>query len=120
MKTKLALITLAALGGFAAFANSASASPDIRVSIGFGTHAPVAAYCPPPALVVVDNRYNNYNDYNRYDHYRPAGYWKEIVVKTWVPAYYVTSRDWRGRPVRVIEPGHFAFRTDRVWVSNRG
>ncbi len=137
MKTKLALISLAALGGFAAFANSASAHPEIRIGIGFHAAAPVA-YCPPAPVVVFDrndrdrydgNRYDgnryegNRYDNDRYDHdrgYRPVGFWKEIVVKTWVPACYVTSRDWRGRPVRVVEPGHFAFRTDRVWVSNRG
>ena len=137
MKTKLALITLAALGGFAAFANSASANPDIRVGISFGSPAPVyrpmaPAYCPPAPVVVNhfdrdrydNNRFDNdRNDHDRYDHdrnYRPAGFWKEIVVQTWVPACYVNSRDWRGRPVRVLEPAHFASRNDRVWVSNRG
>ena len=140
MKTKLALISLAALGGFAAFANSASANPDIRIGLGFRAPAP---FLPPAPVVVVEhndrdryegNRYDNNRydgnrfegnryDNDRYDHdrgYRPVGFWKEIVVKTWVPSCYVESRDWRGRPVRLLEPGHFAFRTDRVWVSNRG
>ena len=113
MNTKLALISLAALGGLA-FANSASARPDIRVNIGFGAPAPIVRYAPAPvaycapAPVVIANPY------------RPAGYWKEIVVKTWVPSTYVMSRDWRGRPVRMIEPGHFAFRTERVWENNCG
>ncbi len=131
MKTKLALATLAALGGFAAFAAPASANPSIHVSFGFNRPAPAPyyrdaspTYCAPTAPVVVGDHYDNYNDNNRYDHhrpdYRPAGYWKEIVVKSWVPARGVRSHARHGRHVRVLEPGYFAFRTDRVWVGHRG
>ncbi len=138
MKTKLALISLAAVGGFAAFATSASANPDIRVGIHFGAPAPVyrpavPTYFPPAPVVVAtsdrDYRFGNdgrgnydrdfrSGDYDRnyrggnFDHYhRPAGFWKEIVVRTWVPACARMRRDWHGRPVQVVEPGYFAYRT---------
>jgi hypothetical protein len=128
MKTKLALVALAAIGGLA-FASSASANPDIRVGIHFGSPAPVyrpAApdYCPPAPVVVSNYGYDRNDRYDRHDrndrYDRPSGYWKEVVVKTWVPATYVMTRDWHGRPVRRVEPAHFAYRTDRVWVSYRG
>jgi hypothetical protein len=116
--TKLALATLA-LAGAAVFANTASAHTDFRVSIGFGVPAPVVryasapvAYCPAPVVaapVVVMPRYEH-----------PAGYWKDVVVKTWVPARYVDTRGHHGRIVRVLEPGYFTYRTERVWVSNCG
>jgi hypothetical protein len=128
MKTKLALVALAAFGGLTAFANSASANPDIRVGVHFGSPAPI--YQPAPVIVGNYDRdhrpaygygYGYDRDHRDYDrNYRPAGFWKEIVVKTWVPSCAVMSRDWRGRPVQVVEPGHFAYRTERVWVSNRG
>src|SRR6185369_16225941 len=100
MKTKLALAALAAIGGLTAFAHSASANPDIRIGIGFNSPAPVA-YCPPAPVIVnrydndrYDNRYDNDRyGHDRYDHdrnFRPAGFWREVVVKTWVPATYVT------------------------------
>jgi hypothetical protein len=135
MKTKLALIALAAFGGFTAFANSAAAHPEIHVGIGF--NSPPPAYYPL-APVFVGNSERDYRSggYDRdyrpgnfdrdyrggnYDcNYRPAGCWREITVKTWVPSCIWMSRDWCGRPVQVVEPGHFAYRTERVWVSNRG
>jgi hypothetical protein len=115
--TKLALATLAALGGFALAANTAAARPDIHVSLRFGAPAPVVRYAPPapvayypaPAPMVIIDR-----------HHRAVGYWKEVVVKTWVPARIVNSYDRRGRVVRVIEPGHFIYRTDRVWENHCG
>lgn len=105
--TKLALASLAALGGLAFFATTAAARPDIHVSFRFGAPPPVV-HCAPPAPVA----YGYYH--------RPAGYWREIVVKTWVPARWVMSHDRHGRHVRFLEPGYFAYRTDRVWVSFRG
>ena len=115
--TKLALVTLA-VAGLAAFANTASARPDIHVSIGFGVPAPAVRYVPvapvtyypAPAPVIVTSHYR--------PDFRPAGYWKEVLVKTWVPARFVDTFDRRGRLVRMIEPGHFAYRTDRVWVND--
>ncbi|MBI5771471.1 MAG: hypothetical protein HZA93_27095 [Verrucomicrobia bacterium] len=120
--TKLALATLA-LAGLAALANTAAASPDFHVSLRFGAPAPVA-YCPPVAPVVryappVDVGYRHAPapvfGYERPD--RPAGYWKEVVVKVWVPARFIDTRGRHGRIVRTIEPGYFTYRTDRVWVS---
>jgi hypothetical protein len=66
--------------------------------------APPPAYYSAPAPVV----------------YAPArGYWKEVTVKSWVPERWVMSRDRWGRSVRVCEPGHYTYRTDRVWVDGR-
>ena len=129
--TKLALATLAALGGLAFTASTAAARPDIHVSVRFGSTPPPVAYCPPPAPVV---RYapsspfeyrgvpapvvvvgRDHRDHRH--HHRAAGYWKDEVVKIWVPARWVTSHDRRGRVVRVIEPGYFTYRPDRVWVN---
>lgn len=127
MKTKLALIALAAFGGLAALTNSAAANPSIRVGIHIGSPAPIIrvaapVYCAPAPVVVSHyDRYDHGNRHDRYDRYdRPSGYWKEVVVKTWVPSCHVTRLDRRGRPVRIVEPGHFTYRTDRVWVSTRG
>jgi hypothetical protein len=115
-------IAIALLFSAAALAaNSARADTRVSVGINLGNPvyrpapvvvapapvvvAPAPAYCPPPAAPVV---------------YAPArGYWKDVTVKTWVPERWVMSRDRFGRPVRVCEPGHFDYRTDRVWVDGR-
>lgn len=102
-------ITLAFLATAAAL-TAHSASADTRVRIGIDVGHP--AYCPPtvvyaPAPTVV------------YAPPAPRGYWTEMVVKTWVPERWVSSRDRWGRPVRICEPGYFAYRTDRVWVDDR-
>lgn len=105
-------IAIAVLATFAALAaTSARADTRIHVGINVGSaphrHAPVVvaappAYCPPPAVV----------------QYAPArGYWKDVTIKTWVPERWVMGRDRWGRPVRVCEPGYYAYRTDRVWVE---
>ncbi len=124
--TKLALATLAALGGLAFTASTAAARPDLHVSVRFGSPPPVVM-CPPPAPVV---RYAPAAPFEyrgvhapvvvvgRNHHHYSAGYWKDVVVKTWVPGRWVTSHDRRGRMVRVLEPGYFTYRTDRVWVNN--
>ncbi len=107
-------IALALLASAAALA-ATTARADTRVSIGVNLGAPV--YTPAPSVV-----------------YAPApvmrapapavvyapparGYWKDVTVKTWVPERWVMSRDRWGRPIRVCEPGHFAFTTNRVWVD---
>ena len=61
-----------------------------------------SSYCPP----VVDHR--------------PRGYWQDVTVKTWVAGQRFETHDRWGRPVCVEQPGYFAYRTERVWVSNRG
>lgn len=97
-------IALALFAGTAAFA-AATAKADTRG--GFGLNVGIPAYRPAPPTVVYAPAYTP-----------PArGYWKEIVVKTWVPERsYVRYTHW-GRPERVIEPGYFTYRTDRVWVA---
>jgi hypothetical protein len=121
MNTKIALTALfAAVGGFA---SSASAHTDVHVGFGFATpvpvyyapapvvYAPAPAYCPPapvyyaPAAPVVVAR--------------PEGYWNTVVVKTWVPEQWIVNRDRFGHPVRVLQPGYFSYRNDRVWVAHR-
>src|SRR5437899_1639584 len=111
MKTTKVALTALALTGLAVFANTASAHPDIRVNFGFGFVAPApivrympaapVEYCPAPAPVVVANHYR--------PDYRPAGYWKDVVVKVWVPARFVDTYDRHGRIVRVIESGYFTY-----------
>ena len=112
MNTKIVLASVfAAVSGLAGIANTATAGTDIHINLGViarpapGFVAP--AYRAPIApVVIVEPR-----------HEAPRGYWKEVVVKTWVPARWVVSRSFYGREVRRIEPAHFAYNTDRVWVE---
>lgn len=109
---RIAIALLATAAALAA--NSARAETRVHLGVNIGVPAPsyrpapTVVYAPAPAPTVV---------------YAPApaprGYWKEVTVKTWVPERWVMSRDYRGRPVRVCEPGHYAFHTDRVWVDSR-
>jgi hypothetical protein len=105
------LVSAAALA-----ANSARADTRVHIGVNVGTPvyrapAPAVVYAPAPAVVYAPVA-------------APArGYWKEVVVKTWVPERWVSSRDRWGRHVRVNEPGYYTYRTDRVWVdahSDRG
>jgi hypothetical protein len=97
-------IASASLALFTAFAGSAAtlhAGTDVHLHIGFG---PVITRPAPPVVVVE----------------RPApprGYWKTVTVKEWVPGRWVVTRTVRGREIRTFEPGHYAYRDDRVWVS---
>ena len=117
MKTKFVLASvLVALSGLAGLTTPAHAGTDVHLSINLG--APRA-----PIIVVPDRghhgRGHGYSD--RDSDYRgrgaPRGYWKEIVVRTWVPGRWVVSCDYRGREIRSYERGHHVVRTDRVWVS---
>jgi hypothetical protein len=109
MKTKIILASIfAAASGLTALAPSARADTVIRASIG-GFGAPVAvapAYCPP-APVVVNAGYR----------VEPRGYWQDVTVKTWVPAQWIVTRDYRGFERRTFAPAHLAFHTERVWVE---
>jgi hypothetical protein len=127
MKTRFALASLALVGGFAALASPAAAHSDIRISVGFGVRPPApVVYVPAPAPVYTAPRcevpayatpvYSSPGYGAR--HARPSGYWKEVVVRSWVPERCYTSYDRWSRPVRVVEPGHYAFRTERVWVND--
>jgi hypothetical protein len=111
---RIAIALLASAAALAA--NSARADTRVSVGVNVGTPvyrapAPAVVYAPPPAVV-----------------YAPVaapvrGYWKDVVVKTWVPERWISSRDRWGRHVRVSEPGYYTYRTDRVWVdghSDRG
>ena len=104
---RLALCLIAAAAALAA----STARADTRISFGINLGLPVfrpappaVVYAPPPAVV--------------YAPVEPRGHWKEVVVKTWIPERWVTSRDRWGRVVRVCEPGYFTYRTDRVWVDH--
>ena len=86
----------------------------VHGSVTIGHPAPTVVYAPAPAYTAHGYGHN---------HYAPParGYWKEIVVKTWVPERCLMSRDRWGRPVRIVEPGYYTYRTDRVWVdASRG
>jgi hypothetical protein len=115
---RIAIALLASAAALAA--NSARADTRVSVGVNVGTPvyrtpapavvyapAPAVVYAPAPAVVVAP----------------PRGYWKEVVVKTWVPERWVSSHDRWGRHVRVCEPGYFTYRTERMWVdghSDRG
>ena len=94
-------IALALLVSAAAVATS-SARADTRFSVGINVGTP--SYRVPPPVVV-------------YAPVAPRGYWKEIVVKTWVPERIVVRHNYRGHHERVCEPGYFTYRTDRVWIE---
>jgi len=109
----IALVATAA----ALAATSARANTRVSIGVNVGTpvyrepapavvYAPAPVYAPPPAVV-----------YAPAPVAAPRGYWKEIVVKTWVPERWVTSHDRWGRHVRFCEPGYYTYRTDRVWVE---
>lgn len=93
----LALVTTAALLA----ANSARSETRIGVAVNFANpptchvETPTVVYAPPPA----------------------PGYWKEVAVKTLIPARWVVSHDRWGRPIRTFEPAYFAYVTNRVWVE---
>ena len=112
MKTKIVLASVvAAVSGLAGTANTASAGVDVHLR-AILVERPAAvvvapAYCAPAVPVVVE--------YRRPE--EPRGYWREVVVKTWVPARWVVSHNYFGRAHRRLEPGYFAYRTDRVWVD---
>lgn len=102
-RNKLALLATVALAVTSAYAET-------RFSVGFSVGAPACrpevpvAVVPPPPTVI----------------YAPApvgGYWKEVVVKTWVPERWVVSRDRWGRSIRIFEPGYTTYRTERVWID---
>ncbi|MBI3885412.1 MAG: hypothetical protein HY302_06750 [Opitutae bacterium] len=60
--------------------------------------------------VIVERR-----DYDHCD--APAGRWDEVTVRVWVPGCWVEERGHHGRIYRSYVPGHYEYRTDRVWVS---
>jgi hypothetical protein len=109
MKTiTLSLLTL--LAGFAATAARAEHRVHVGINVNSGPvyHVPAPAYYPP-APVVVAPAYSP----------APRGYWQDVTVKTWIPGHWTHGRDRWGRPVRVFEPGHYAYTTDRIWVDGR-
>ena len=114
MNTKLVLASVvAALSGLTGLATTAKAGTDVHVNLNLGLprgvvvvaphrdYTPGYGYgvqenCPPPA---------------------PRGYWREVVVKTWVPARWIVTHDRRGREFRTLQEGYFAYRTDREWIA---
>ncbi len=141
MKTKFVLASLvAALSGLAALVPSANAAPDIQLRVNL-------ALPPPPVVLVSDRGHGHSRDGHRhhrhdrgnsrnqgtygrdwYDqqrevrqarngHSEARGYWKEVVVETWVPARWDIRQDRWGREVRTYRPGYMSRRVNRVWVS---
>ncbi len=108
------LTTIALLTAATALA-AAPLRAETHFSIGF--HFGVPAYVParpvfvaPPPLIVRAAPPTIV--------YAPApGYWKDVVVRTWIPERWLLTRDRFGRTVRICEPGYTACRTERVWVD---
>ena len=102
-------LTLALLATTASLAATV-ARADTRISFGLNLGVPVyvpaapVVACPPPPAVV-------------YAPSAPRGHWEDVTVKTWVPERWTHSRDRWGRTVRVLEPGYYTYRTERVWVE---
>lgn len=67
------------------------------------------SYSHRTSTVIVNDR-----DDRCYD--RPEGYWKDVSVRTWVPACWEVRYEC-GRRIRVYVPGYYAYRTERIWVS---
>ena len=115
MKTKFILASLAALSGLVGLASTAKAGTDFHLNLNLSL--------PRPPVIVVTSPARISSSYNRgfdsCDVRVPAsrGYWSEVVVKTWVPARWIVSRDRRGREIRSLEQGYFTYRTDRVWID---
>lgn len=110
MKTKLVLASVVAvLSGLTGLATTAKAGTDIDIHLNVGV---------PRGVVVVGPSHRGHGPHYRDDRdHSPRGYWKEIVVKTWVAPRWVVSRGHRGRDSRTLIPGHYVYRTDRVWVA---
>jgi hypothetical protein len=109
---RIAIALLASAAALAANTDRADTRVSIGVNVGTPVYrapvaavvvAPVPRYAPAPVVVAAPSR----------------GYWKEVSVKTWVPERVSFSRDRWGRSVRVVEPGYYTYRTDRVWVDGR-
>jgi hypothetical protein len=126
MKTKI--ITLALAAGLAGFAANAKADTRTRINVSFGVN-PAPVYTAPAPVYVPAPVTNNYG-YNTaetvvvaptnygYNYTPTRGHWENVTTKVWVPERWVVSRNHWGRPVRVLEPGYFTYRTDRVWVEH--
>lgn len=71
-----------------------------------------------PVVAPVIPRYAPGHAAPRYN--APRGYWQDVTVRNWVPDRWIVMPGRHGRSVRVFEPGHFVYSTDRVWVDNRG
>lgn len=131
MKTKFVLAScVAALSGLAGLAATASAAPDVHVRVNLGLPR-------PPVVVIAErgpDRPDWYSRQNRgggdwYDHQRernhpedrgrvvPSGYWKEVVVKHWIPGHWEISYDRRGCERRDFIPAHAEYHTRRIWVD---
>jgi hypothetical protein len=70
----------------------------------------VVAPCPPPRVVVAPCPPPPPPP--------PMGYWREVTVRDWVPGYWTTVQH-HGRHERRYVPGHFEYRTERIWVDAR-
>lgn len=108
-------LALLLVGATALAAGSARAESRVSIGVNIGSPGyyppapvvvapPTVVYAPPPAVIVAP----------------PRGYWKEVPVKVWVPERWVVRTNRWGRPERYCEPGYYTYRTDRVWIADRG
>lgn len=125
MKTKLTALALVAIAAIALVPKPARAGDEGLAAIGGFIGGVIVG------SVINDNRHDNHGrigvdigyhtgyrgDYGHH-HGRRDGYWKDVSVRTWVPGRWIIECDRYGREYRRRVPGHFVYRTDRVWVSH--
>jgi hypothetical protein len=113
--TTMKTTTLALAAVLAAFGATA-AHAENRFSVAIGVNNP-APYYQPAAPGYYGGAPGYYSPAPAY--VEPNGHWENVTVRTWVPDRWVESRNYWGRPVRSIEPGHYILSTNRVWVEGR-
>ena len=114
----------AAIGGFLAGIitgaiienNSDDFDAEVRVGVGYdrrdyGRHDRSGRYDR-------DGRYDRSWDHR--ERRGPDGYWEIRRVKVWVGGSWEFVRNSCGERVKIWRPGHYTYRTERVWVASRG
>jgi hypothetical protein len=128
MKTKLTALALVAVAALALAPKPARAGDEGLAAIGGFIGGVIVGSVindsrhDTRGTIGVEVGYNHgYRDYGYRDYghdHRRGGYWKDVSVRHWVPARWIVECDRYGREYRRLIPGHFVYRTDRVWVSH--
>ena len=123
MKTKLTAIALVAVAALAFAPKPAKAGDEGLAAIGGFIGGVIVG-----SVINDSNRHGNhgsigvevgYNSGYRGDYrHDDRGYWKNVTVRTWVPARWVIEYDRYGRQYRRQIGGHYINRIERVWVAH--